>query len=125
MGTEPGDSTTASAFDCRIVRQCRLTSSFRLDNPVRNLPALSLTTALLAIHRLPVASFLAHHQVASLASKSGLYPRSYYPRGARVYQPQTQFVCPQVLPDSVAMVSQRFASRRLQQLGVALTQLRT
>ena len=32
---------SVSALDCRTVRQRRLTSSFRLDSPARNLPTLS------------------------------------------------------------------------------------
>ena len=47
---------SVSALDCRTVRQRRLTSSFRLDSPARNLPTLSRTAALLPRHRLPVAS---------------------------------------------------------------------
>ena len=46
----------ASAFDCRTVRQRRLTSSFRLASPARKLPTLSCTAALLPKHGLPVAS---------------------------------------------------------------------
>ena len=43
------------ALDCRIVRQRRLTSSFRLDSPARNLPTLSRTASLLPRYRFPVA----------------------------------------------------------------------
>ena len=63
---------SVSALDCRTVRQRRLTSSFRLDSPARNLPTLSCTAALLPRHRLPVASSLAQPQIASSALKSGL-----------------------------------------------------
>ena len=63
---------SALALDCRIVRQRRCTSSFRLVSPVRKLPTLSCTATLLPKHRLPVASSLAHPQIASSALKSGL-----------------------------------------------------
>ena len=63
---------SVSALDCRTVRQRRLTSSFRLDSPARNLPTLSCTATLLPRHRLPVASSLAQPQIASPALKSGL-----------------------------------------------------
>ena len=59
-------------LDCRTVWQCRLTSSFRLDSPARNLPTLSWTTALLPKHRLPVAFSLTQPQTASSVLKSGL-----------------------------------------------------
>ena len=63
---------SVSALDCRTVRQRRLTSSFRLDSPARNLPTRSCTAALLPKHRLPVTSSLAQPQTASSALKSGL-----------------------------------------------------
>ena len=61
-----------SALDCRMVRQRRLTSSFRLDSPWRKFPTLSCTEALVPKHRFPVASSLAQPQTASSALKSGL-----------------------------------------------------
>ena len=71
---------SVSALDCRTDRQRRLTSSFRLDSPARDLPALFpglrrgrlCTAALLPRHRLPVASSLAQPHIASSALKSGL-----------------------------------------------------
>ena len=60
---------SVSALDCRTVRQRRLTSSFRLDSPARNLPTRSCTAALLPKHRLPVTSSLAQPQTASSALK--------------------------------------------------------
>ena len=65
---------SASALDCRMVRQRRLTSSFRLASPARNLPTLSCTTALLPKHRFPVTSSRTQPQMVSSALKSGLYP---------------------------------------------------
>ena len=74
---------SVSAFDCSVVRQRRLTSSFRLARPDRKFPTRSCTAALVPRHRLPVASALAQPQTASSALKSGLYPW-------QVYQPQVQ-----------------------------------
>ena len=64
---------SASALDCRTVRQRRFTSSLRLASPARNLPTLSCTKSLLPRHRFPVASSLAQPHIASSALKSGLY----------------------------------------------------
>ena len=69
MGWEFGRS--ASALDCRTVRQWRLTSSLRLASPARKLPTLSCTKALFPRHRFPVASSLAHPQMASSAMGYG------------------------------------------------------
>ena len=63
---------SASALDCRTVRQRRRTSSFRLASPARKLPTRSRTAALVPRHRFPVASSRAHPQMASSALKSGL-----------------------------------------------------
>ena len=52
-----------SALDCRMVRQRRVTSSLRLDNPARKWLTLFWTKALVPRHR-----FL----IASSALKSGL-----------------------------------------------------
>ena len=70
FGGEFGRS--ASALDCRTVRQRRLTSSLRLTSPARKLPTLCCTKALAPRHRFPVASSLAQPQMASSALKSGL-----------------------------------------------------
>ena len=64
---------SASALDGRTVRQRRLTSSFRLANPVKKLLTLSCTAALLPKHRFPVTSCLTQPQTASSGLKSGLY----------------------------------------------------
>ena len=61
-----------SALDCRMVRQRRLTSSFRPSSPSRKLPTFSCTSVLVPRHRFPVASSLAQPQTASSALKSGL-----------------------------------------------------
>ena len=50
------------------------------DSPARNLPTVSFTAALLPKHKFPVASTLAHPQMASSALKSGLYPGRACPR---------------------------------------------
>ena len=70
---------SASALDCRTVRQRRLTSSFLfchtgfLPHRLARKPlTLSCTAALLPRHRFLVASSLTQPQTASSALKSGL-----------------------------------------------------
>ena len=57
-----------------------LTSSFRRDSPVKKLPTLSCTVTLVPRQRFPVASSLAHPQMASSPLKSGLYPGRFTSR---------------------------------------------
>ena len=60
------------AFDCRTVRQRRLTSSFLLDRLARKPLTLSRTKALAPRHKFLVASFLTQPQTASSALRFGL-----------------------------------------------------
>ena len=60
------------ALDCRVVRQRRFASSFRLASPVRKSVTRSWTKAPVPRHRFPVTSYLTQHQTASSALKSGL-----------------------------------------------------
>ena len=63
---------SASALDCRTVRQRRLTSSFLTHRLARKPLTLSCTKALVPRHRFLVASSLTQPQTASSALKSGL-----------------------------------------------------
>ena len=93
-----------SALDCRTVRQRRITSSFRLDSPARNLPTLSRTAGPLPRHTLPVASSLAQPQMALSALKSGVYPAEPALVKTGVYQPKPQTRSPQGLPHGLSAV---------------------
>ena len=89
---------SVSALDCRTVRQRRLTSSFRLDSPARNLPTLSCTAA---------CSPGTDCQWPPLWPSPSLIGVEVRAVARQVHQPQLQLRRPEVLPHRFPTVGRR------------------
>ena len=87
-------------LDCGTVRQRRLTSSFRLESPARNLPTLSL-------YRRPAPQAQIASGLLSLPAPDSLIGVEVRAVAGQVHQPQFQLRRPEVLPHRFPTVGRR------------------
>ena len=110
-----GSCRSALALDCRTVRQRRLTSSFRLASPARNLPTLSCILTLFPNHRMSFISSLAQPQMALSALKSRL-------QSGRFTNPRFRPGVSRYGPHRLTPVRRRVVPSHIQWPGVPLAQ---